>query len=399
MLELLAATFLLASGCAPPAAVPPPEPEAPPTTPPTPSTEACETVVTGPERELRVDALDGAYDIQLIALDDGEIGCEAFFYGPAGGSKRVMARVSGEETVPVGGLDLLEVDPSIRDMDFAADGSMWEVSLPAGAPPKLGRRDARGFTDLTFGESGAVRFGETVPRTVGLVVDPKGRPLVILDYDAILRGTIDGRVDPSFNGGQPVWFDAWSLWLAFFPDGRILQAEQTSDSYLEYTVLLEDGTPDLDFPAGAVELRPDEDVNDLLAEADGALVASEVFTPGEGIEMRSRLRRIRTDGTWEWVRDLRVPSRPDQGFEAQRIRRDGTGHLLVFGYLFPSWEPWIMRLRPDLSPDPCFGPAGDGFTNAIGFSGSVSRVRPNGSVAVGLVYDEGYLVFAAGPAQ
>jgi hypothetical protein len=377
--------------------------------PPPTGAARCEQPVRGPA--LRVQ-LDDPWDMEamgsLVALDSGDIGWRASIEADAFGYQPVVGRVSGDEEVPLGGAPVLVLDPAVTSVAFQSDGSLWQVENVADQPPKLGHRDAAGFLDTGFGANGAIRFGEVAFSAVDLAVDAVGRPLIVggdADGYLLLRGTVDGAPDPSFNGGAPLRLAAQAD-LSFFPDGRILLLFGTTP--FAFSVLTADGDVDPTFPATSTDLDANESVWSVLPEAEGLLVASETYdlVGDQVVGATSQLHRVLPDGTREHIVDLTVPSRPGQFFDVWHIRRDGNGYLLVVGTLDTPAESrielgagWAFRLRPDLTLDRCFGPNGRGFHPGVRWPSSISEPLPDGSLAVGESLARQFVVFAPGSAE
>jgi hypothetical protein len=331
---------------------------------------------------------------RVVPLSDGGFG-----YGTDWGvwGAPAAGRVSAGDTVSLGGSDLLELNRGVVDFAFRPDGGLWEITNPAGSPPKLGSRDAAGFLDVSFGRDGTMAVeGEPFPGTA-ILADGQGRPILLQvgpGESYLRRLTLDGAPDPSFNGGEllPVGTGSWPH---LFPDReRVLLISFDDPSALGYIVVDQDGAIDASFPPGEVDLG-DMSLVDVAVEGDRLLVLAEVLdaTEGGGPAVRSWLIPVQSTGDVGEAIPLDVPSQATPFF-AQSLAPDGAGDILVAGVL--DGQPgWTMRLRPDLSVDACFGAAGDGMPTGVPYPGGAAALA-DGTVVVSSVDSLRFVMFAPG---
>lgn len=307
----------------------------------------------------------------LQALPDGRLG--AVLRSAFDGVRPAVAVLREKAPDPkLDGDGSIALDSAVDLVALRADGSFWYGTNDKRAP-MLARRTPTGAPDVDFGTAGKLELDADA--LVALAVDGANRPLLLLEADgttALTRLLQDGTPDPSFSGGAlPI---AGEVSLLTLPDGRA--AVWSTDFDPELALVDASGADDHFFPIVAVGDGP------RLAGVSWSAVHFLLAVTWDGA--RSELYAIGRDGAVSAPVALTTPAGL---FEVASVQADGAGAVLAAGTLWDNAtlafvSGWVVRLLPDLTPDPCFG-GGAGLAVEMGAPTATSGALPDGSVWFG----------------
>ena len=224
---------------------------------------------------------------------------------------------------------------------------------------KIARLNADGTTDVTF-NPGVGTGGFTVVLAIAVQMD--GKIIVSGSPNDIVRLNSDGSPDATFNASSNGTVNA----VAIQPDGRIiiggLFTNVNGVNGINRSARLNtDGTTDATFNTGT---GFSSNVNDLVLQANGQIVAVGLFTSYNGTTGVNRIARLNTNGTLDTAFTTNTGTGFNSTVNSLALQTDGR---IVAGGSFATFNGTssvdIARLNADGTRDTNFN-VGTGFGGA-----------------------------------
>jgi uncharacterized delta-60 repeat protein len=313
-----------------------------------------------------------------------------------------------------GGVVLGPVGSQFYDMVRQADGKLVAAGVRTLTPAHflVARFEADGTLDATFGTGGMVETAAApgVP-TVGqeVLLQPDGKIVVAgsafpVGGDVVMalaRYETDGTLDATFGTGGIVTLagpaDQYAYALALQSDGKLVAAGggsngiPTAHDWRSVLARFEtDGTLDATFGTGGVVIRPGSQIDAILQQPDGKLVAHRHEQPGGG-GRDFAVARYETDGSLDATFGTGGVVTTDIGNvydQAYAIVRQADGGFVVGGWTRrpSSGESTLVLARYDAAGalDATFGTGGIAEVPTARHDVPVGLAeQPNGKLVMG----------------